>query len=90
MNTAPNVTTLFASSLNEGVSHAPYCPIDRFLSDIVCLYVLYSIWKIIVSQTVTVDADEYCDYFEFVNHPSHRLRAMTVLFEGGFELTVRV
>ena len=35
-------------------------------------------------------ADEYRDYFEFVNNPSNRLRTMTVPFEGGFELTVRV
>ena len=35
-------------------------------------------------------ADEYRDYFEFVNDPSNRFRTMTVPFEGGFELTVRV
>ncbi len=35
-------------------------------------------------------AEEYRDYFEFVNDPSNRFRTMTVPFEGGFELTVRV
>jgi hypothetical protein len=37
-----------------------------------------------------VDADEYRHYFEFVNDPRNRLRTMTVPFEGGTELTVRV
>lgn len=45
---------------------------------------------IVVCDNTTVDVDEYRDYFEFVNHPSHRFRTMTVPFERGFELTVWV
>ena len=45
---------------------------------------------IVVCDNTTVDADEYRDYFEFVNDPSNRFRTMTVPFQGGFELTVRV
>ena len=45
---------------------------------------------IVACDNTTVDADEYRDYFDFVNHPRNRFRTMTVPFEGGFELTVRV
>lgn len=45
---------------------------------------------IVACDNTTVDADEYRDYFEFVNDPSNRFRTMTVPFQGGFELTVRV
>ena len=45
---------------------------------------------IVVCDNTTVDAAEYHDYFEFVNHPSNRFHTMTVPFQGGFELTVRV
>ncbi len=45
---------------------------------------------IVACDNTTVDADEYRDYFEFVNHPHNRFRTMTIPFEGGFELTVRV
>ena len=45
---------------------------------------------IVVCDNTAVDADEYRDYFEFVNDPSNRFRTMTVPFEGGFELTVRI
>lgn len=45
---------------------------------------------IVVCDNTAVDADEYRDYFEFVNDPSNRFRTMTVPFQGGFELTVRV
>ncbi len=45
---------------------------------------------IVVCDNTTVDADEYRDYFKFVNDPSNRFRTMTVPFQGGFELTVRV
>jgi len=37
-----------------------------------------------------VDADEYLDYFEFVNAPRNRFRTMTIPFDGGFELSVHV
>ncbi len=45
---------------------------------------------IVVTDNTATDADEYRDYFEFVNDPRNRFRTMTVPFEGGFELTVRV
>ncbi len=45
---------------------------------------------IVVCDNTTVAADEYRGYFEFVNDPSNRFRTMTVPFQGGFELTVRV
>jgi predicted O-methyltransferase YrrM len=45
---------------------------------------------IVVCDNTTVDADEYRDYFAFVNDSSNRFRTMTVPFRGGFELTVRV
>jgi predicted O-methyltransferase YrrM len=45
---------------------------------------------IVVCDNTAVDADEYRDYFEFVNHPRNRFGTMTVPFEGGLELTVRI
>jgi predicted O-methyltransferase YrrM len=45
---------------------------------------------IVACDNTAVDAAEYHDYFEFVNDPINRFRTMTVPFEGGFELTVRV
>jgi predicted O-methyltransferase YrrM len=45
---------------------------------------------IVACDNTAVDADEYRDYFKFVNEPRNRFRTMTVPFEGGFELTVRV
>ena len=45
---------------------------------------------IVVCDNTAEDIDEYRDYFEFVNDPRNRFRTMTVPFEGGFELTVRV
>jgi len=45
---------------------------------------------IVACDNTTVDAAEYYDYFKFVNDPRNRFRTMTVPFEGGFELTVRV
>ena len=45
---------------------------------------------IVVCDNTTVDAAEYHDYFEFVNDPRNRFRTMTVPFEGGFELSVRI
>jgi len=44
---------------------------------------------IVVCDNTTVAAEEYRDYFKFVNDPGNRLRTMTVPFQGGFELTVR-
>ena len=46
--------------------------------------------SIVVCDNTAEDADEYLDYFEFVNDPKNRFRTMTVPFQGGFELTVRI
>jgi predicted O-methyltransferase YrrM len=45
---------------------------------------------IVACDNTAEDVDEYRDYFEFVNDPKNRFRTMTVPFEGGFELTVRI
>ena len=45
---------------------------------------------IVACDNTTEDREEYRDYFEFVNDPGNRFRTMTVPFQGGFELTVRV
>ncbi len=45
---------------------------------------------IVACDNTAVDAAEYHDYFEFMNDSRNRFRTMTVPFEGGFELSVRV
>jgi predicted O-methyltransferase YrrM len=45
---------------------------------------------LVVCDNTAAHADHYRDYFRFVNDPSNRFRTMTVPFEGGFELTVRI
>jgi predicted O-methyltransferase YrrM len=45
---------------------------------------------IVACDNTTVDREEYREYFKFVNDPVNRFRTMTVPFQGGFELTVRV
>ena len=45
---------------------------------------------IVACDNTTVDAAEYHDYFEFICNPKNRFRTITVPFEGGFELSVRV
>ena len=45
---------------------------------------------IVACDNTTGDREEYRDYFEFVHDPRNRFRTMTVPFQGGFELTVRV
>ena len=45
---------------------------------------------IVACDNTTVAADAYREYFEFVNNPSNRFRTMTIPFQGGLELTVRV
>ena len=45
---------------------------------------------IVACDNTTVDREEYREYFKFVNDPINRFRTMTVPFQGGFELTVRV
>ena len=41
-------------------------------------------------DNTTSAASSYREYFEFVHDPRNRLRTMTVPFEGGFEVTVRI
>lgn len=73
-------------------------PVDFMLIDIwdVALPALERVYPqlrpgaIVVCDNTTVDVDEYRDYFEFVHDPRNRLRTMTIPFQGGFELTVRV
>jgi len=45
---------------------------------------------IVACDNTAVDIEEYGTYFEFVNDPKNRFRTMTVPFEGGFELSVRI
>jgi predicted O-methyltransferase YrrM len=45
---------------------------------------------IVACDNTAAFANAYRDYFEFVHDPRNRFRTMTVPFEGGFELTVRV
>ncbi len=45
---------------------------------------------IVACDNTTVDAVEYRDYFKFINDPKNRFRTITVPYQGGFELTVRV
>ena len=45
---------------------------------------------IVACDNTAEDHVEYRDYFKFVNDPVNRFRTMTVPFQGGFELTVRV
>lgn len=45
---------------------------------------------IVACDNTEVDADEYRDYFRFILDPANRFRTMTIPFQGGFELTVRV
>jgi hypothetical protein len=44
----------------------------------------------VACDNTTAAASSYREYFEFVHDPRNRLRTMTVPFEGGFEVTVRV
>jgi predicted O-methyltransferase YrrM len=45
---------------------------------------------IVVADNTTQFREAYRDYFAFVNDPKNRLRTLTLPFEGGFELSVRV
>ena len=45
---------------------------------------------IVVCDNTTVDAAEYRDYFKYLHDPINRFRTMTIPFEGGFELSVRI
>jgi hypothetical protein len=45
---------------------------------------------IVATDNTKAFADSYRDYFEFINDPKNRLRTLTLPFEGGLELSVRV
>lgn len=45
---------------------------------------------IVACDNTAVDAAEYKDYFSFLNNPINRFQTMTVPFDGGFELSVKV
>lgn len=45
---------------------------------------------IVACDNTTTAASSYREYFEFVHDPRNRLRTITVPFEGGFEVTVRI
>ena len=45
---------------------------------------------IVACDNTAVDAAEYKDYFSFLNNPINRFQTMTVPFEGGFELSVKI
>jgi predicted O-methyltransferase YrrM len=73
-------------------------PVDFMLVDIwqvahVALKLVSSSLRpgaIVACDNTVTSADMYHDYFEFVNDPRNNLRTMTLPFEGGFELTVRI
>jgi len=73
-------------------------PVDFMLADIweVALPALELVspslrpGAIVAADNTTASAGMYTEYFEFVNDPVNRLRTMTMPFEGGFELTVRI
>jgi len=45
---------------------------------------------VVTCDNTTEDAAEYHDYFEFIHDPENRFLTMTVPFDGGFEISVRV
>jgi len=45
---------------------------------------------IVACDNTEVDLAEYHDYFKFINDPKNQFRTMTVPFEGGFEISVRI
>jgi len=45
---------------------------------------------VVCADNTTGFADPYRDYFAFVNDPKNGLKTMTLPFDGGFELTVRI
>ncbi len=44
---------------------------------------------IVVCDNTAQFREPYRDYFAFIDDPTHRLRTMTLPFEGGLELTVK-
>jgi len=45
---------------------------------------------IVACDNTEVDIAEYHDYFKFIKNPMNRFRTMTLPFDGGFEISVRV
>jgi predicted O-methyltransferase YrrM len=45
---------------------------------------------IVATDNTKAFADSYRDYFEFIDDPKNRFRTLTVPFNGGLELSVRV
>ena len=45
---------------------------------------------VIACDNTTQFADAYREYFAFVRDPANRLATLTLPFEGGLELTVRI
>ena len=45
---------------------------------------------IVACDNTTIDAEEYQDYFKFVNDPKNRFCTMTIPFDGGVEISVKV
>ena len=45
---------------------------------------------VVACDNTLAAAGAYREYFEFVHHPNNRFRTMTLPFEGGFEVTVRL
>ncbi len=45
---------------------------------------------VVICDNTEVDRIEYDDYFAFVNDPGNRFRTMTLPFDGGLEMTVRI
>ncbi|RLD07066.1 MAG: methyltransferase [Chloroflexota bacterium] len=73
-------------------------PIDFVLIDIweVAQYALELVsphlrpGAIVACDNTAVDIAEYGEYFEYLNDPRNRFKTMTVPFEGGFEISVRI
>ena len=73
-------------------------PIDFMLVDIweVALSALQLVsphlrpGAIVACDNTEVDLAEYQGYFKFINDPKNQFRTMTVPFEGGFEISVRI
>jgi predicted O-methyltransferase YrrM len=45
---------------------------------------------VVICDNTSVDRIEYDDYFAFINDPANRFRTLTLPFECGLEMTVRV
>ena len=45
---------------------------------------------IVVADNTVSFREGYADYFAFVNDPANRFRTLTLPYEGGLELTVKL